>query len=100
MKRDFSLILPVRPARSEWIRVTGLLALLLMSALAWQRPHAATVGRLTMSALVFTRCQVRVNVVDGMAAVSNLCGAVPNGAQDGRAFLLVDQQARSVLVVY
>jgi len=89
-----------RPVRSEWLRLSGVLGLLLLSALAWQRPHAATVGKLTMSALVLTRCQVTVNVVNGLAAVTNLCGAVPPGVQDGRALLLVDQQARSVLVVY
>jgi hypothetical protein len=32
--------------------------------------------------------------------VSNTCGAVPSGSPDGRALLLVNQQERSVLVVY
>ncbi|EIJ48618.1 hypothetical protein GWL_06520 [Herbaspirillum sp. GW103] len=89
-----------RLARPDLQRWTCALLLLTLGCWAWPHLYAATTARLSISALVATRCNVVVHVVNGVAAVSNTCGAVPAGSPDGRALLLVNQQERSVVVVY
>jgi hypothetical protein len=89
-----------RLARPDLLRWHATLLLLTLGCWAWPHLQAATTAKLSISVLVTTRCNVVVNVINGVAAVSNTCGAVPAGSPDGRAFLLVNQQERSVVVVY
>ncbi|ONN64430.1 hypothetical protein [Herbaspirillum sp. VT-16-41] len=88
-----------RPHLLRWSATLLILALVLCG---WSRQQlqAATTARLAVSAVVPTRCNVVVQIVNGSAAVSNTCGGVMAGSPDGRALLLVDQRERSVLVVY
>ena len=92
--------LRTRLTRPELLRGIAALLLLALGGWAWPHLHAATTAKLAISVMVTTRCNVVVNVVNGVAAVSNTCGAVPAGSADGRALLLVNQQQRSVEVVY
>ncbi|WP_413459356.1 hypothetical protein [Herbaspirillum huttiense] len=89
-----------RLARPDLLRAIAALLLLTLGCWGWPHLHAATTARLAISVLVATRCNVVVNVINGIAAVSNTCGAVAAGSPDGRALLLVNQQERSVVVVY
>ena len=89
-----------RLARPDLLRWHGALLLLTLGCWAWPHLQAATTAKLSISVLVTTRCNVVVNIINGMAAVTNTCGAAPVGSPDGRAFLLVNQQERSVVVVY
>ena len=89
-----------RLARPDLLRWHAALLLVTLGCWAWPQLQAATTAKLSISVLVATRCNVAVNVINGMASVSNTCGAVPAGSPDGRAFLLVNQQERSVVVVY
>lgn len=89
-----------RLSRPVLLRCNAAMILLTLGCWTWPHLHAATTAKLAISVLVATRCNVVVNVINGVAAVSNSCGAVPSGSPDGRALLLVNQQERSVLVVY
>ncbi|HZG22395.1 MAG TPA: hypothetical protein VE092_20485 [Herbaspirillum sp.] len=89
-------------ARPHLLRWSGMLLILALVLCGWSRQQlqAATTARLSVSAVVPTRCNVVVQIINGSAAVTNTCGGVAAGSPDGRALLLVDQRDRSVLVVY
>ncbi|MFJ3056749.1 hypothetical protein [Herbaspirillum sp. NPDC087042] len=86
--------------RAELMHWFAVLLLLLLSGLAWRRIDAATISKLSVSAIVVTRCNVVVNIVNGAPVVSNTCGASPAGSVDGRASVTVSTRDHLIEVDY
>ena len=101
MHRNFRhqkrLAFRARAALAHWFAV---LFLVVLSGLAWQRLHAATVSKLSVSAIVVTRCSVVVSIADGAPVVSNTCGASPAGSVDGRASIAISPREHLIQVQY
>ncbi len=88
------------PWRAELMHWFAVLLLLALSGVVWQRIDAATLSKLTVSAIVLTRCNVVVTIVNGAPVVSNTCGASPAGSVDGRASVTVSAREHLIEVNY
>lgn len=78
----------------------SLLLLLGTSFFTGQFLQAATVSKLSVSAVVLTQCNLVVSMLDGLPSVSNQCGQRTLASVEGRAVVTVDARGRSILVEY